>query len=67
MTEKNTKLPTVADYNDHPLPFCASRGDIAPLFTAEAYVNNEIQTIQLEDARDSWVVLFFYASDFTFV
>lgn len=50
-----------------PLPFCASRDDIAPLFSAESYSNNQIQEINLEDYKGKWVILFFYASDFTFV
>ncbi|GEN47102.1 hypothetical protein AHA02nite_28780 [Alkalibacillus haloalkaliphilus] len=58
---------TVEDFANEPLPFTASRDDPAPLFTAEAIVNGEIQQVNLEDYRGSWVVLFFYASDFTFV
>lgn len=50
-----------------PLPFCASRDDLAPIFSAEAYVNGHIQTFNLEDFRGKWVILFFFASDFTFV
>lgn len=65
--ENHNKALSVEQIGLHPLPFCASRGDIAPLFTAEAYVNNQIQTVNLEDLRGSWAVLFFYASDFTFV
>lgn len=50
-----------------PLPFCATRDDLAPLFSAEAYVNREIQTLNMEDFQGQWKILFFYASDFTFV
>ncbi|KAA0545417.1 redoxin domain-containing protein [Bacillus sp. BGMRC 2118] len=57
--------------NDEPckLPFCAQTLDVAPLFTAEAYdnVDKKIKEVNLEGYRGRWVVLFFYASDFTFV
>lgn len=51
------------------LPFCAQTNDVAPLFRAAAYEPNErdIVQISLEDYRGSWVILFFYPSDFTFV
>ena len=51
------------------LPFCAQTNDVAPSFTAEAYFNqsNKIGTVSLEQYKGSWVVLFFYSSDFTFV
>ncbi len=51
------------------LPFCAQTNDVAPLFRADAYnpVDQEIVQISLEDYRGSWVILFFYPSDFTFV
>lgn len=50
-------------------PFCAQTTDIAPLFEAEAYDHEEkkIKKVQLESYRGKWVILFFYASDFTFV
>jgi len=50
-------------------PFCAQTNDIAPLFDAEAYdnVDKKIKQIRLESYRGKWVILFFYASDFTFV
>lgn len=41
--------------------------DKAPSFTEEAFVNNEIKKISLEDFNGKWVVLFFYPADFTFV
>jgi alkyl hydroperoxide reductase subunit AhpC len=49
--------------------FCAQTTDIAPLFVAEAYDNVEkkMKEIRLENYRGKWVILFFYASDFTFV
>lgn len=50
-----------------PLPFCASRDDLAPTFSAEAYLNEQIYTLNIEDFREKWKILFFYASDFTFV
>jgi alkyl hydroperoxide reductase subunit AhpC len=51
------------------LPFCAQTTDLAPLFVAEAYDNVEkkIKQVRLESYRGRWVILFFYASDFTFV
>lgn len=50
-------------------PFCAQTNDIAPLFAAEAYdnVDKKMRQIRLESYRGKWVILFFYASDFTFV
>lgn len=50
-----------------PLPFCATRDDIAPLFSAEGFFNGVIKTFNLADFRGRWVILFFYPSDFTFV
>lgn len=51
------------------IPFCAQTTDLAPSFTAEAWdpVTKKITNIRLEDYRGKWVILFFYASDFTFV
>ncbi len=39
----------------------------APAFKEDAFVNNEIKKISLEDYKGKWVVLFFYPADFTFV
>ena len=39
----------------------------APDFTAKALVNGDFQDITLSDFRGSYVVLFFYPCDFTFV
>jgi len=39
----------------------------APTFTADAVVNKEFKSINLEDYKGKWVVLFFYPLDFTFV
>ena len=39
----------------------------APEFTAKAFQNNDIKTINLTDYKGKWVVLFFYPADFTFV
>ena len=51
------------------LPFCAQTYDVAPSFTAEAYFNQlkKIGAVSLDQYKGSWVVLFFYSSDFTFV
>ncbi|PWW25546.1 AhpC/TSA family protein [Cytobacillus oceanisediminis] len=50
-----------------PAFFCASRGDRAPIFTADAIIDNQIKKINLENYKGKWVLLFFYPSDFTFV
>lgn len=42
-------------------------GEAAPDFEAEAYHNGERRRVRLSDQRGKWVVLLFYASDFTFV
>ncbi|NKE07509.1 redoxin domain-containing protein [Bacillus selenatarsenatis] len=55
------------DLVECPTVFCANRDDQAPLFTADALINGDIQKINLEDYRGKWVILFFYPSDFTFV
>ncbi|MFH0876304.1 MAG: redoxin domain-containing protein [archaeon] len=41
--------------------------EIAPDFSEDAFVNNEIKKIALSDYRGKWVILFFYPADFTFV
>lgn len=45
--------------------FCATQGDNAPLFTADAVINRTIAQINLEDYKGKWVILFFYPNDFT--
>ena len=40
---------------------------LAPIFTAEAYQENQIKKISLENYRGKWIVLFFYPADFTFI
>ena len=40
---------------------------MAPDFQAEAYYQGEKITVRLSNYLHQWVVLFFYASDFTFV
>ncbi|MAH07641.1 peroxiredoxin [Candidatus Pacearchaeota archaeon] len=39
----------------------------APRFQAEAFHNNEVKKINLDQFRGKWVILFFYPADFTFV
>jgi len=39
----------------------------APTFKEDAFINNEIKKISLDDYKEKWVVLFFYPADFTFV
>jgi len=41
--------------------------ELAPDFTAKAVVDGDFQDITLSDYRGSYVVLFFYPMDFTFV
>jgi alkyl hydroperoxide reductase subunit AhpC len=50
-----------------PMPFTATKGDPAPLFTADAVIDQGIQKVSLQDFQGQWVLLFFYPSDFTFV
>lgn len=42
-------------------------GQEAPDFSAEAYHDKKIKKINSYDYRNSWLVLFFYPGDFTFV
>lgn len=42
-------------------------GDRVENFQAQAYVNNEIVDIHLEDYEGKWLVLAFYPADFSFV
>lgn len=62
---KLTDASTPFEHGSH--PFCASRDDVAPDFSAKGFVNNEIQTFTLEQYKGKWLLLFFYPSDFTFV
>ncbi|KAF5843141.1 thioredoxin-like protein [Dunaliella salina] len=45
----------------------AAVGSHAPAFKAPAVVDNEFQTVSLEQFKGQYVVLFFYPKDFTFV
>ncbi len=40
---------------------------LAPEFTEDAFVDDEIKKVSLKDYRGKWVILFFYPADFTFV
>ncbi len=42
-------------------------GKPAPYFRLEAYHNGKFQTVDLNDYKGKWVVLFFYPRDFTFI
>eukprot|EP00735_Rhodelphis_limneticus_P008898 TRINITY_DN2367_c0_g1::TRINITY_DN2367_c0_g1_i1::g.20772::m.20772 TRINITY_DN2367_c0_g1::TRINITY_DN2367_c0_g1_i1::g.20772 ORF type:complete len:211 (+),score=78.75,sp/Q9NL98/PRDX_ASCSU/63.68/4e-89,AhpC-TSA/PF00578.16/3.4e-37,Redoxin/PF08534.5/7.1e-16,1-cysPrx_C/PF10417.4/4.6e-14 TRINITY_DN2367_c0_g1_i1:47-634(+) len=42
-------------------------GKPAPTFKAAAVINGEISSVDLEQYRGKWVILFFYPKDFTFV
>lgn len=39
----------------------------APDFTAEGFYRGDRRNFKLSNYRNRWVVLFFYATDFTFV
>ena len=39
----------------------------APAFTADAVVGKDFKTVSLSDYKGTWLVLFFYPLDFTFV
>merc|ERR1719411_1359517 len=47
--------------------FAAQIGGTAPSFQATAVVGGRFETINLEDYKGKWVVLFYYPLDFTFV
>ena len=47
--------------------FAAAIGGSAPSFTATAVVNGRFETINLDDYKGKYIVLFFYPLDFTFV
>jgi hypothetical protein len=42
-------------------------GEEAPGFTLNAVVKDKQKEVSLSDYKGKWLVLFFYASDFTFV
>ncbi|MBS3146543.1 redoxin domain-containing protein [Candidatus Woesearchaeota archaeon] len=42
-------------------------GEKAPSFTAQAFQNEEIKFIKLDDYKGKWVILMFYPGDFTFI
>ncbi|MBU9713423.1 redoxin domain-containing protein [Bacillus tamaricis] len=58
---------SINDLSNGAPPFLATLGDVAPKFTQKAVVNDEIKEVKLESYRGSWVILFFYGSNFTFV
>jgi len=39
----------------------------APAFSEDAFVDNDIKKLSLEQYKGRWVILFFYPADFTFV
>lgn len=41
--------------------------ELAPDFSAKAFHDGEIKTVNLSDFKGKWVILFFYPADFTFV
>jgi peroxiredoxin len=57
----------VSDLAACPSFYYATRDDQAPLFSAEAIIDTQINKINLGDFKGKWVLLFFYPSDFTFV
>jgi len=42
-------------------------GEKLPSMKFEAYQNDEIKNINLDDYRGKWLILFFYPADFTFI
>jgi hypothetical protein len=46
---------------------CIKIGDPAPDFNLDGVLGGEKINIKLSDQRGRWAVVFFYASDFTFV
>ena len=42
-------------------------GDTLPELTLDAYHNDEIESINLNETKGEWLVLLFYPADFTFV
>lgn len=50
-----------------PSDSCVKIGHTVANFTVDAYVNNNEKKISLSDYAGTWVVLFFYPADFTFV
>jgi hypothetical protein len=46
---------------------CLKIGDLAPDFSLEGVIGDERTSINLSEHRGRWVVVLFYASDFTFV
>ncbi len=59
--------PSAKTLGSCPLPFCASRDDKAPRFTASAYYQGKETEVSSEAYHGHWLILFFYSSDFTFV
>ncbi|ALC90672.1 alkyl hydroperoxide reductase [Bacillus sp. FJAT-18017] len=55
--------------NNQEQPLKAQLSTQAPTFKADAYdtLEKTIKQISLDNYRGSWVILFFYPSDFTFV
>ena len=47
--------------------YCLKRGDQAPYFEAEAYYRGLPIRVNLDQYAGSWLMLFFYTADFTFV
>lgn len=47
------------------MPFCASRDDLAPTFSASAYHQGREVEVATKNYRGHWLILFFYPSDFT--
>ncbi len=42
-------------------------GKPAPDFETKAFAQGEIKSVKLSDYKGSWVMLYFYPGDFTFV
>ena len=53
--------------SDQPARRSVRPADVAPDFTAMAYVQGAFREISLSDFPGKWIVLYFYPGDFTFV
>ena len=59
--------PFMDDYEFNLADYPLEIGDTVPSMDLEAYQNEEIKKINLDDYRGKWLILFFYPADFTFI
>ena len=67
ISSSSIRPPSTASLLSSKRYFAAQIGGSAPGFTATAVVNGRFETINLEDYKGKYIVLFFYPLDFTFV